>query len=274
MCGLVGIKPSFGRLSRSGAVPFAISVDHVGVMARSVRDAAAVYDALLGHDSDDPYQAKTEPEAVSPTLDHGLAGLRLATLDGWFREHAGPEALAALDDAARLLGATNRVALPRTEIARAAMNTIVMGEAGAFHAADLRRRPHEFDRMTRDKLLSGAMLPPEYLDAARRFRAWYRETAVALFETHDVLLAPTLPFGAMQIGQDSIAFGGREIPTRPQFTMLTAPLSFIGLPVVTVPLGRDGAMPLGIQIIARPFAEVTALRVARVLERRAAQGAG
>lgn len=265
LCGVFGMKPTYGRLSRRGVVPFSWSMDHVGPMARTLSDLAAGYDALQGRDPADPAQQDRASEAVLPAIAEGPGRLRVALLEGWFDQHAGDEARAALQQAAERLKVTRRVELPNTDIARGAMNLIVMTEASSFVLQGLQTRAGDFDPLTRNRLLASAMVPGVYAAAAQRFRAWYRQQAAQLLQTADVLIAPAVPFPATLIGQDRIVFDGKEVPCRPMLTLLTAPLSFIGLPVVVVPVRRPGAMPVGVQVVARPFAEADAFRVAAAL---------
>jgi Asp-tRNA(Asn)/Glu-tRNA(Gln) amidotransferase A subunit family amidase len=137
----------------------------------------------------------------------------------------------------------------------------------------LRRRPADFDPLTRERLLAGALLPAEWIVQAQRFRQWYRQAFLALFEKTDVLIAAATLFSATPIGQDTIRLDGRDMPLRPSLGLLTAPLSFIGVPVVTVPVRRAGALPIGVQLIAAPWREDQAFRVAAYVEREGASSA-
>jgi len=110
-------------------------------------------------------------------------------------------------------------------------------------------------------------VPAAWVVQAQRFRRWYREQVLKLFDQHDVLLAPATPCSAPLIGQETVEIDGRAVPTRPYLGVYTQPLSFIGLPIVAAPLRRPGELPIGAQIIAAPWHESDALRVARVLER-------
>ncbi len=266
MCGIWGLKPTFGRLSRSGVVPFSWSMDHIGPLAADLRDLALGYDVLQGRDVHDHAQADRAAAPVSHLLSGTASGLRVAMLGGWFFENASEDAIGVVTEAAKRIGVTRTVVLDRTDAARAAMNLIVMSEAGASQLPALRRRARDFDPMTRGRMLAGAMLPAAHISAAQRFRSWYRRQAEALFREVDVLIAPALPFPAIRIGQDSILLNGREVASRPCYPALTAPLSFIGLPVISMPVPRPGGLPLGIQIVARPFAEGDAFRVAAALK--------
>jgi Asp-tRNA(Asn)/Glu-tRNA(Gln) amidotransferase A subunit family amidase len=186
-------------------------------------------------------------------------------LGGWFQLGASAEMLAALDRVATALGATGAVELPGAETARSAAFVITSSEGGNLHLSDLRRRPQDFDPATRDRLMAGALVPAAALLQAQRFRSLFRGQVAAIFKDTDILLAPATPFSAPRIGQATMVLNGVEIPTRPNIGVYTQPLSFIGLPIVTVPVVTEG-LPLGVQVIAAPWREGLALRVARSLE--------
>jgi len=120
--------------------------------------------------------------------------------------------------------------------------------------------------MTRDRFLAGALVPANWVIEAQRFRRWYREQLLALFNDIDILLMPATPYSAPLMGQDTIEIDGVLAPSRPYLGVYTQPLSFIGLPIVLVPLREAGALPIGVQIVAAPWRESDALRVARTLE--------
>jgi Asp-tRNA(Asn)/Glu-tRNA(Gln) amidotransferase A subunit family amidase len=128
--------------------------------------------------------------------------------------------------------------------------------------------------MTRDRFLAGALIPANWVVQAQRFRAWYREQLLALFDQTDILLMPATPCGAPLIGQDTIEIDGAAVPMRPYLGVYTQPLSFIGLPIVAVPLRPAGGLPIGVQIVAAPWRESDALRVARALEQDGITSAG
>jgi AtzE family amidohydrolase len=268
-CGVFGLKPSFGRLSRRGAFPFVASLDHVGPFAASVEDLALCYDLMQGEDPGDPAQAVRPVESTLPTLHDELGPLRIAVLDGWFLENATDEALAALDRVAEALGARDRVELPHARTARSAAFCISAAEGAALHLANLRENPGGFDPATRDRLLAGALVPPLSVIQAQRFRHKFKQEADRVFAQYDVLLAPATPCTALPVGGAVMKVGGRDVPARPNLGIYTQPLSFIGLPVVAVPVwGEPGTLPIGVQVVTAPWREATALRVAAFLERR------
>jgi aspartyl-tRNA(Asn)/glutamyl-tRNA(Gln) amidotransferase subunit A len=265
LCGLFGLKPTFGRLSRARTFPFVASLDHVGPLARTTEDLALTYDAMQGHDPDDPVSA---PRAVEPThavLERGVDGLRLAMAGGYFRRNATPEVATALARVAAALDVERELELPEAERARAAAYVITATEGAALHLERLRVRAHDFDPAVRDRLIAGALVPAALVHRAQMFRRWYRDRVAALFQDVDAILAPATPCTAPLIGQQSFVFDGIELPVRPNLGLYTQPISFIGLPVVAVPVALD-PLPIGIQIIAAPWREDVALRVAAALE--------
>jgi 1-carboxybiuret hydrolase len=270
LCGTFGLKPTFGRLPRTGSYPFVASLDHLGPFARSVADLALAYDTLQGPDVQDPSCAQRGIEATLDQLARGAEGLRIGVLGGWFRSKAMPEALAAVDRVAGALGTTRLVEWPEVERARAAAFLVTCGEGGALHLDDLRRRAHDFDPKTRDRFLANALVPAAWVMRAQRVRHWFARRVARSFETVDVVIAPATPCTAPGIGTEWLELDGQKMPARASMGLLTQPISCIGLPVVTVPLwGLNPAaphLPIGVQIIAAPWREDRCLRVAAQLE--------
>ncbi len=267
-CGVFGLKPTYGRLSRAGTFPFVASLDHLGPFARSVGDLALAYDAMLGRDAADPAQAEVPAAPVARTLDDGLAGLRIARLGGYFARSGDAAAFAAVDTIAQALKVERVVELVETDKARAAAYLITMVEGAALHLRRLQTRAADFDPDVRDRLIAGAMLPGAWIQQAQKFRRHFREKALALFRDVDVLLAPATPCRAPKIGQRTFLLDGKEMLVRPNIGIFTQPISFIGLPVAAVPVWTGGEkLPIGVQVIAPPWREDVALRVARALER-------
>ena len=267
-CGVFGLKPTYGRLSRAGAFPFVASLDHVGPLARSVADLALSYDAMLGSDGRDPAQADKPAAPVTPALEDGAKGIRIARLGGYFARFGEPGAFAALDAVARALKADRVVELAHAQEARAGAYLITMAEGGALHLERMRARAHDFDPDVLGRLIAGAMLPAAWVIRAQKFRRLFQAEALALFREVDVLLAPATPCAAPKRGQKTLVLDGQEMLARPNIGLFAQPISFIGLPVVAVPVWTaGGGLPLGVQVIAPPWREDLALRVARALER-------
>ncbi|MCC8976520.1 AtzE family amidohydrolase [Bradyrhizobium brasilense] len=264
-CGTFGLKPTYGRLSRARSYPFVASLDHLGPLARSVKDLALAYDAMQGPDADDPACIVQSVEPTVPLLANDIGGLRVAIAGGYFQQNLFPEATEAVARVAKALGATRVVELPEAARARAAAYIITTTEGAALHLDRLRKRPNDFDPAVRDRLVAGAMIPAVYVDKAQKFRRWYRAKVMELFQSVDVILAPATPCTAPKIGQASFTLDGVELPVRANIGIHTQPISFIGLPVVAVPVPLE-PMPIGVQIIAAPWREDVALRVAYALE--------
>ena len=265
-CGVFGFKPTYGRISRAGAFLFASSLDHVGPLARSVRDVALAFDLLHGPDPRDPIVSRRPPAPCLPEIDKGIDGLRIAVADRYFESLGLPEAFKPVAKAARALGVNRTVTVPYADKARAAAFVITACEGANLHLSDLRSRPLDFDPLTVERFLAGALLPAAWYLQAQRFRAYFREEMRTLFETVDVILAPATPCPAIKIGEATIMIGGVELPSRPNIGVFTQPLSFAGLPVISVPIFEDGHLPLGVQVIGAPYNESAVLRVAAQLE--------
>jgi AtzE family amidohydrolase len=284
LCGIFGFKPTYGRLSRAGAFLFSSSLDCVGPFGRSLRDIALLYDILQGTDDRDPVCTQRPPELTSPQLNIGIEGLRIAVADGYFATGAEPEAMDAVEIVARALtnvlncgmeseiansrkiGGLVTVSIPESDRARAAAFIITACEGGNLHLENLRSRPQDFDPATRDRFLAGTLIPATWYVQAQRFRQWYRDRIRAIFQHTDIILAPATPIAAPEIGVEKMVIAGQETRVRPNLGLFTQPLSFIGLPVLCVPVQRPGALPLGVQIVGAPYSEAVILRVAAVLE--------
>ncbi len=266
LCGIFGLKPTYGRLSRAGVFLFSSSFDHIGPFARSVRDIATTFDILQGADATDPVCTNRPPEPCFPQLDRAIENLRIAVADGYFAKGGEPEVFEAVAKVARALDVTASVTIPEPHRARAAAYIITASEGANLHFANLRSRPQDFDPATRDRFLAGALIPATWYIQAQRFRQWYRDRVREIFQNVDIILAPTTPCVAPPLGQEKMMIAGEEVLVRPNLGLFTQPLSFIGLPVLSVPIQRPGALPLGVQIIAAPYNEALILRVAAVLE--------
>ena len=265
-CGVFGLKPTYGRISRAGTVPFVGSLDHVGPLSRSVRDLAAAFDVLQGPDPRDPVCTTRTPDFCLPQLERGADGLRIAVAGEYFARLAIPKVFAAVEKAARALGTSRVVTIPGAEQARAAAYLITACEGGSLHVPDLRTRPQDFDPLTVERFLAGALLPAAWYRHAQCFRSLFRDQVRELFRSVDVILAPATPCPAIRIGQETITLDGSEVPARPNLGVFTQPISFIGLPVVLAPVFEPGELPLGVQVIAAPYNEAAAFRVAWQLE--------
>lgn len=276
LCGVFGLKPTYGRLPRSGTFPFVHNLDHLGPFARSVADLAAVYDALQGPDPKDPACAQRTIEPVGAALTLPV-GIRIGVLGGWFYEWADPDARRAVEIAASALGATLSAELKGAEAARAAAFIITGAEGGALHRERLTRQFDSFEPKSRMRLVAGSLIPASWVVQAQRVRQRVYLEAIDLFDRFDLLIAASTPARAPLIGAEMFTVNGRTLPTRAGLGVLTQPISCIGLPVCAVPIlpdrtHREGGaaasqdLPLGIQLISAPWREDICLAAARALE--------
>jgi 1-carboxybiuret hydrolase len=267
LCGVFGLKPTYGRLPRSGSFPFVYSLDHLGPFAGTVADLAAAYDALQGPDPSDPACAQRAIEPVGAVLALP-AGIRIGILGGWFQDWAGETARRAVHLAASCLGAARTVELEGAEAARAAAFVITGAEGGALHRERLKRDFDSFEPHSRARLVAGSLIPASWLVQAQRVRQQVYREALALFDRFDLLIAAATPVSAPLIGADTFTVNGRSLATRAGLGVLTQPISCIGLPVCAAPVWPDSqGLPLGVQLIGAPWREDVCLAAARALER-------
>jgi len=269
LCGIFGLKPTYGALSRTGSFPFVASLDHLGPFARTATDLALAFDAMAGPDPSDPACDPAPRPAVLPEIDKGVQELRIAVADDYFDTAGLPEAEAAVSAAAEALAATAHVTIPEARRARAAAYVITASEGARLHLDRLRRRAADFDPAVRDRLIAGATVPAGWYLQAQKFRHWYRTQLQRLFDSVDLVIAPATPCSAPAAGQKTMVLRGEEMLVRPNLGLFTQPISFAGLPVAAVPIesgATSGGMPIGVQLIAAPGREDLCLRAARALE--------
>ncbi len=268
LCGLFGLKPSYGRLPRTGSFPFCDSLDHLGPMARSSSELALVYDCLQGWDSSDPVCAPVASHPVLPLLKQGLGDVKLARAGGYFDCTHFPEAEAAVDAVCKSLNIKRTLALNGAAEGRAAAYLITNAESSNLHHQRLRTDLSDFDPDTRDRFLAGSLFPAVWYLRAQQVRRQWLQQMLAVFQQVDVLIAPCTPCAAPMLGTKTLTINGKEQALRPNLGLFTQPFSAIGLPVCSVPLWLQGStLPIGVQIVAAPWREDLCLRIAHALER-------
>jgi aspartyl-tRNA(Asn)/glutamyl-tRNA(Gln) amidotransferase subunit A len=270
VCGVVGLKPSFGRVSKQGVLPLSYAFDHAGPIARTVEDAALVLNAIAGYDPDDATTLRAPTDDYTARLGAGVRGLRVGVPREWFFERCDAEVLAAVEAALaelRRLGAEVRdVPLPGIAQGVAATFAFVLAEAQEIHAAGLRDRPGDFGADVRALLESPAPSGPALMTALRA-RDALTVTMRRALESVDVLVTPTTPIPAARIGEDSVRIAGAEEPVLAAMIRCTAPFNATRLPALSVPCGFTRAgLPIGLQIAGRPLDEATVLRVGHAYE--------
>jgi len=267
LCGVFGLKPTYGRLPRTGTFPFSESLDHVGPLARSVEDLALAFDHLQGHDAGDLACVSQPWLDTSSALSQGSEGLRIARAGGFFDCSNFPEADAAVSKVCDALGVGHSLSLDGAAEGRSAAYLITNAEGAALHRERLLTRLEDFDPDTRDRFLAGSLFPATWYIRAQQVRRRWLEQMLKVFEDVDVIIAPCTPCSAPLLGSKTLVLNGAEHPLRPNLGVFTQPFSAIGLPVCSVPLFLPGAkLPIGVQIVAAPWREDLCLRVAWQLE--------
>jgi len=272
-CGIVGLKPTYGRVSRAGAMALSWSNDHVGPMTRTVRDAALLLHLMAGHD---PGDATTSPRPAPDCLtgiERGVAGLRIGLPENYYFDGVDPEVAAAVRTAAERLGREGarvvELRVPDPQAMADVTGLVSRAESASIHARVVRERPHELQPAVRARLEVGFRVSAhDYLQALRLRARWAREFVQLVFGEVDVLLAPTIPEPAPSLAEVTGVPVAQVLAHMTRFSRLTRPFNGLGCPVLAVPCGlaRHG-LPLGLQIVGRPFDEPTVLRTGRAWER-------
>ena len=262
-CGIAGLKPTYGRVSRAGVVTLSWTLDHTGPMARSAEDCAFMLQALAGHDPADPASAREPVPDYLAGLEGGVKGLRVGVVRDYFFEGIDPEVEKGFEQALatlRQLGAVvEDVQIPNIQSAGAFM-AILLAEAFAYHERDLREHPELFGELLRERMLAGALITGSEYVQAQRLRAQLQADMSAVLRRVDVLATPTSP-------KPAPTFATVYDPEYGFPRGNTGPFNMTGLPALAVPCGFTAlGLPLSIQITGRPFDETTVLRVGHTYE--------
>ena len=264
LCGLAGLKPTYGRVSRFGLVSLSWSLDHPGPMARTVEDCAAALQVLAGYDPRDPASADEPVPDYMGALSEDLSGLKIGVPREYFEVPVDAEVeklvRASLDTLEELGADVVEVDWPMYHRSADISKIILYAEAAAYHRDLLLRRGEEYDPSVRWRFESGLFISgPDYLRALRHRRE-YTESARELLQQVDLLAGPMEPVVAPLIEAESVLVNGEPVGVIPALTQYTRPFNLTGYPALTVPCGFSEGMPVGLQLAARPFEEATALR--------------
>jgi aspartyl-tRNA(Asn)/glutamyl-tRNA(Gln) amidotransferase subunit A len=271
VCGTVGLKPTFGRVSRYGITSLSWSLDHAGPLTRRVRDAAVMLNALAGFDARDPGSADVGPADFLKGINRGVKGLKLGVPKNYFFDgiDGGVESAvrAAIDHLRKQGAKLVPVTLPMAELYMSVEFGLCLPEASAYHQDMLRERGDLYLEDVRTFLEVGELVAATDYIRALRVRELIKNAWAAMYRDIDALLAPTVPATAAKAGQETFRWSnGAEEPVTPAYVRTSCPANITGLPAITVPCGFVGGLPAGMQIIGRPYDEATVLRVAQAYE--------
>ncbi|HLG72227.1 MAG TPA: amidase [Chloroflexota bacterium] len=266
MCGVAGIKPTYGLVSRHGVLPLSWSLDHCGPLARTVEDCAILLQAIAGHDPLDPASANVPIPDYRAAIGGSVAGLRLGVPRSWFDEGEGvdPKVLSAFEEAVRVLkdAGASVVEVDGTPFgeARAANTTILIAEAYAYHEENIRKQPHNYGPSVLNRVREGALLSAADYIQAQRCRAAIGQRVRDIMRNVDLILSPA---GA----RPAQAFDGYDADVTYKTPSFTNAFNLTGLPAMSVPCGFTSAgLPIGLQIAGRAFEETTVFRLAHAYE--------
>jgi aspartyl-tRNA(Asn)/glutamyl-tRNA(Gln) amidotransferase subunit A len=272
LSGVVGLKPTYGRVSRAGVYPLCWSLDHVGPIARTVRDAALLLEAIAGRDPRDPTSSRRPVPLYSKALTGNIGGVRIGVPRDYFFDGVEPQVEAtvrgAISHLRHLGGQVEEVSLPLMRSVPGGSLAIMVAEAYAVHERYVKTRARDYGEDVRQRLMLGMYVSaPQYLKALR-FRELLRRETLSVLRAVDVLAVPTAAITAKGIDEPTVRIGEKEVAVASVLSRFTRPFNMTGLPALSLPAGfaADG-MPVGLQIVGRPFEETTVLRVADAYER-------
>ena len=272
LCGITGLKPTYGRVSRAGVLPLAWSMDHAGPMTRSALDAALLLRAMAGYDPGDPTTSVLPVPDYAAALTGSVKGLRIGLLRSLFLDASASDVREAVERAARALeelGArVDEVKLEHVANVASASMAIVASEALAYHAEWVRTRPGDYQPDVLERLRAAAFVSGVHYVRGQQLRVLVRAEVDEALAKRDVLLAPATPIAATRIGETETALGAGMADVRSSLIRLTRPFNFSGHPACALPCGfTAGGLPIGMQIVGRPFDEATVLRAADAYQR-------
>ncbi|TMC04750.1 MAG: Asp-tRNA(Asn)/Glu-tRNA(Gln) amidotransferase subunit GatA [Chloroflexi bacterium] len=264
LCGVAGLKPTYGRVSLRGVIPLAWTLDHSGPLARTVGDLALALSAIAGHDPLDPSSSETPSDDYAAGIEDGAKDVRVIVPTNHFFDDIDPEVDAAVREAARVLtslgASVAELMLPRADLI-SAQRAILLTDAAAYHREHLRERAADIGADVLTRLRTGQTFTGTEYAQARRDQGELRREWLGVLHEHDVILSPTTPIAApAREGQDAVAAAQR-------LTANTAPFNLTGLPAISIPCGfTQSGLPIGLQLAAGPWRERLLLRVARAYE--------
>jgi len=272
LCGITGLKPTYGRVSRAGVLPLAWSLDHVGPMCRTAADCALMLGSMAGYDPRDPTTSVLPVPDYLAALTGTVKGLRIGVLRPFFMESAAAAERRAVEQAVKTLeglgASVHEVKLDTVKLAAGASSAVIAAEAYAYHEAWIKKRPQEYGADVRERLRVGAFVSGADYVNGQRARVLMRNEVDATLARLDVLVAPTTPISATPVGVGQVEIGGEKQPVRPTLIRFTRPFNATGHPAASVPCGFTAeGLPIGLQIVGRPFDEATVLRVADAYQR-------
>ena len=272
-CGLAGLKPTYGRVSRAGVMPLSWSYDHVGPLTRTVRDAALLLGVIAGHDPLDATSSRRPVPDYLAGLERGVKGLRVGVAGGFFADGLDDSISRAMAEAVATLrglgAAVGTVGVPDPgPMVAACSNVMVRAEAAVIHSRILKERPGELQPAVRDRLAPGLTVTAvEYLQGQRLRARFTREFIDDVFSRIDVLATPTIPEPAPALAAVKAGGAADVIARMGRFSRLTRPFNALGLPALSLPCGASAdGRPVGLQLVGRPFDEATLLRLGQAYE--------
>lgn len=253
-CGVWGIRPTYGVLPMQGVYPFAESFDTIGPFCQTIEDLKTVFNVMA--------------EVTTNTFFPSISSLRIGQLEGWFERDVDQDILDVIQEVVRCFSKQGKIDLPYIEQVRAASYLMTASEGGKLHLPHLRAQPMEYDPATRERLMAGALLPVSSYLKAQEIQSWFQQYLDNIFTEYDLLIAPAVGSIAPKIDNPVVFVDGKSVSARVNLGIYTQPFSMSHCPVLSVPIHRDGKLPVGLQLIAKPHQEQLLFAVGSLLEKK------
>ena len=272
LCGVTGLKVSYGRVSRAGAMPLSYSMDTIGPLARTALDCALMLQVLAGADPRDPTTPAQSVPDYAARLQQPLSGLRVGVPNQFFYDDLDPVVARCIDEARKVLASLGcriiPVDLPDMRAAEVAATHVIAAEAATLHGNWLRNRPQDYSPQVRARLMRGLAVPASrYIDALRLRGELLQRFLSEVFNQVDVLHIPSLAIPTPTLAETDVGGGAKMDRILALLTRLQRPLNFLGLPSIALPCGETASgMPVGMQLAGRPFAEDVILHLAHAFQ--------
>lgn len=271
LCGIVGLKPTFGRVSKYATFPLSWTLDTPGPLTRTVRDAALMLNAISGYDHRDATSRWKPTEDFTAALGRNVSEIRIGIPREFFFDNLDIQVEELVSQATFILeglvGSIDEVSLPLARQSQSIQSIIMSAEGASTHLNLLRQRSKDLDPEVRARLETGAMTPAIHYIKAQRARAAFNEQVLQVLEQVDVLLTPTTSIAAPKIEDSTVLINGKSEPAMLLLSKMTRPFNLCGLPTISLPCGfTSEGLPIGLQLVGRPFDEMTILKLAYAFE--------
>ena len=271
LCGITGLKPTFGMISRFGVTPLSWSMDHVGPLAKTAKDTAIALNTLVKYDPKDPDSTAISQQDYTKGLDEGIKGIRIGIPKDFIWDLVDPEVKLAfyksIEETETLGAVVKEIVNPNLELINMAGSIVQTSEAATIHRANVLNKGNSFDPIIRMRIETGLFITAESYIKAQQIRMDEKARLIKQFDEVDLIATPTTSIPAPRLDQERIEINNHDVHIREALLRITRIFSTIGLPAISIPCGfTKKKLPIGLQFVAKPFNEQTLLKAAHCFQ--------